>query len=196
MAPERGAGAAVAFESPYTIEALLVVASSAHGPEGHFDLPSTGAPSGPDHDHFADAAAARAWLGVRREFVVPTGAPDESELAVLRGIREAVHLLARNRRVAYEHRASRLLRDAAYRLTPDRRLGAVADGWLGFATGLLVPLAQLDVLRARLGFCANPRCRWLFLDESDSHTRRWCDATACGNRAKVRRHRARERLAR
>lgn len=196
MARDRSAGEAVAVESPYSLEALLVLASSAHGPEGHFDLPTTGVPSGRDHDHLVDKDSARAWLGVRREFIVPVGAPDAGTLVTLRAIREAVQLLARKRRVGYERRTARLLRMTAYRLTHDRRLAALAEGWAGFAAGLLVPLTQLDSVRARLRFCANPRCRWLFLDGSDSHTRRWCDAAACGNRVKVRRHRARKRLAR
>jgi predicted RNA-binding Zn ribbon-like protein len=34
---------------------------------------------------------------------------------------------------------------------------------------------------------------WLFVDESKNGTRRWCDMTACGNRAKARRHYLRSR---
>lgn len=40
----------------------------------------------------------------------------------------------------------------------------------------------------RVGQCANKECGWLFLDESRNHNRRWCDMSACGNRAKARRH--------
>jgi predicted RNA-binding Zn ribbon-like protein len=36
--------------------------------------------------------------------------------------------------------------------------------------------------------CANDACRRLFIDQSKGGTRRWCDMTACGNRAKARRH--------
>jgi len=39
--------------------------------------------------------------------------------------------------------------------------------------------------------CASERCRWLFVDESPSRRRRWCDMAVCGNRAKVKRHYAR-----
>jgi len=46
---------------------------------------------------------------------------------------------------------------------------------------------------ARLRTCANPRCRWVFLDTTRSGTRRWCTMAVCGNRAKVRRHRDRHR---
>jgi predicted RNA-binding Zn ribbon-like protein len=40
----------------------------------------------------------------------------------------------------------------------------------------------------RVRRCANPDCLWLFIDESRMGTRRWCDMTSCGNRAKARRH--------
>jgi predicted RNA-binding Zn ribbon-like protein len=40
----------------------------------------------------------------------------------------------------------------------------------------------------RIRQCANDACRWLFLDGSRNASRRWCDMSACGNRAKARRH--------
>ena len=40
----------------------------------------------------------------------------------------------------------------------------------------------------RLRLCANDKCRWLFVDDSKSGTRRWCAMRACGNRAKAHRH--------
>jgi len=33
--------------------------------------------------------------------------------------------------------------------------------------------------------CADSDCRWLFLDTSRNRSRRWCDMTDCGNRAKA-----------
>jgi predicted RNA-binding Zn ribbon-like protein len=47
---------------------------------------------------------------------------------------------------------------------------------------------MLDLGRRRVRRCANEKCLWLFLDESKSGTRRWCDMASCGNRAKARRH--------
>ena len=41
--------------------------------------------------------------------------------------------------------------------------------------------------------CASDRCWWLFVDRSRNHRRRWCDMKGCGNLAKVRRHRRRQR---
>jgi len=43
--------------------------------------------------------------------------------------------------------------------------------------------------------CASASCGWLFLDTSKNHSRRWCSMAACGNRAKARRHYARQQTA-
>ncbi len=37
-----------------------------------------------------------------------------------------------------------------------------------------------------------PGCGWLFLDTSKNKRRRWCHMSACGNRAKVKRHRQKD----
>ena len=47
--------------------------------------------------------------------------------------------------------------------------------------------------RARVRECGSVTCEWLFIDNSRNHTRRWCDMNDCGNVAKVRRYRARQR---
>jgi predicted RNA-binding Zn ribbon-like protein len=39
--------------------------------------------------------------------------------------------------------------------------------------------------------CGVNTCRWLFLDRSRNHSRRWCDMSTCGNRAKARRFQTR-----
>jgi predicted RNA-binding Zn ribbon-like protein len=44
---------------------------------------------------------------------------------------------------------------------------------------------------SRLRSCQSGTCRWLFLDTSKNHTRRWCDMKICGNRMKARRFQAR-----
>ena len=43
----------------------------------------------------------------------------------------------------------------------------------------------------RLKLCDNADCRVAFYDESKNRSRRWCDGRACGNRLRVRTHRAR-----
>jgi predicted RNA-binding Zn ribbon-like protein len=54
------------------------------------------------------------------------------------------------------------------------------------AAGLLTS-AAMEHVRA----CSSPTCRWLFLDTSKNHSRRWCDMKLCGNRMKARRFQAR-----
>jgi predicted RNA-binding Zn ribbon-like protein len=59
-------------------------------------------------------------------------------------------------------------------------------------------LTVADLLRepdlSALRRCDGEACGWLFLDTTRNHSRRWCDALDCGNRARVRaysrRHRA------
>lgn len=43
--------------------------------------------------------------------------------------------------------------------------------------------------------CAATDCGWLFLDTTRNRSRRWCDMTSCGNRAKARRHYERQKQA-
>jgi predicted RNA-binding Zn ribbon-like protein len=44
--------------------------------------------------------------------------------------------------------------------------------------------------RGRIRECAADDCQLVFYDESRSNNRRWCSMQRCGNRAKVRAHRA------
>jgi predicted RNA-binding Zn ribbon-like protein len=57
---------------------------------------------------------------------------------------------------------------------------------LAIATARLMLSDNMSLLRA----CEKPDCRWLFLDTSKNHTRRWCDMKICGNRMKARRFKA------
>ncbi len=66
----------------------------------------------------------------------------------------------------------------------DRVLGAVAASFAELLT---------DGDPRRIRVCANPDCRWVFVDGSRSRTRRWCEAGVCGSLVKVRRFRARHR---
>jgi len=60
---------------------------------------------------------------------------------------------------------------------------------LSISTARLLVSDDMQRLRA----CENPECRWLFLDTSKNHTRRWCDMKVCGNRMKARRFKAQNR---
>ena len=49
--------------------------------------------------------------------------------------------------------------------------------------------------RAQVKVCGNQACDWLFLDDSPSGRRRWCRMNVCGNAAKVRRFREKQKHA-
>ncbi len=55
---------------------------------------------------------------------------------------------------------------------------------VAWSAGELLTSSELDRVRE----CAGAGCAWLFLDTSKNRTRRWCDMSICGNRAKARRH--------
>jgi predicted RNA-binding Zn ribbon-like protein len=74
--------------------------------------------------------------------------------------------------------------------------------WPNSTTIPEMPLWQLSLIAAdlmtsdefhKVRGCGNPECRWLFLDTSKNHTRRWCDMKICGNRMKARRFKAQHR---
>jgi predicted RNA-binding Zn ribbon-like protein len=52
-------------------------------------------------------------------------------------------------------------------------------------------LTSSELERVRL--CDAGDCGWLFVDASRNRSRRWCDMSECGNRAKARRYRERRR---
>jgi len=57
------------------------------------------------------------------------------------------------------------------------------------AIGLLVS-PQVGLIRT----CAGEHCDWLFVDTSRNHLRRWCSMEECGNRAKMQRRQAKQKL--
>ena len=57
---------------------------------------------------------------------------------------------------------------------------------IGRAAGRLVVSPRLARVRA----CAAGDCGWWFVDDTRNRSRRWCDMKLCGNRAKLRRFRA------
>lgn len=69
---------------------------------------------------------------------------------------------------------------------PERRLELPV--WL--ITQSAVALLTSSAMQ-RVRACASERCRWLFLDSSKNHSRRWCNMNLCGNRMKARRFHAR-----
>ena len=89
--------------------------------------------------------------------------------------------------------------DAHRHLAADQR--QVAWNWRDLDRQIAAPLWLLAQTTAdfllsgrpsQLRCCASDTCRWLFVDTSKNHTRRWCDMKVCGNRMKARRFQARQ----
>lgn len=104
-----------------------------------------------------------------------------------------LEVLERSLHIAYRHRGLR------WRSGIDEHAG-LAWYWRLDAQNAQLPVwvvahAALDLMLSpqmkRVRACEAQGCRWLFLDTSKNHTRRWCRMEVCGNRMKARRHRAR-----
>jgi predicted RNA-binding Zn ribbon-like protein len=158
-------------------------------------------PEGEDllHDRDWAAESFRRWELEPHE-------PTEAELAELGELRSMLRRLAGtvsearllspsqlaelNAVISAPVRAELRILDGAYfvEMTPD------AGTWIEAAVRELAGSFS-SMLRhshpPRLRLCANEACRVAYYDESRSRTRRWCDPSGCGNRARVRRHRAR-----
>lgn len=61
--------------------------------------------------------------------------------------------------------------------------------WVSRSAAELLTSADLPFVRE----CAGYDCGWLFMDTTKNRSRRWCDMSTCGNRAKGRRHYERKR---
>lgn len=85
---------------------------------------------------------------------------------------------------------------------PDQGMTSLDWEWGRFEKDAALPVWALAQFASRLltsaqiayvRMCESESCRWLFLDTSKNHTRRWCDMKVCGNRMKAKRFNARRR---
>ncbi|QNO38752.1 CGNR zinc finger domain-containing protein [Protaetiibacter sp. SSC-01] len=145
-----------------------------------------------------------AWLAER----VPTLRPDdvsERDLAdalILRGALARLYTAAAD---SGEYDADDVDTLNLFAATPDIP-PALAGGRRQAGTGRIRPAQALSALArdaiaalaapgGRIRRCAADDCRIVYRDESRTNSRRWCSMQRCGNRAKVRAHRARARQA-
>ncbi len=68
------------------------------------------------------------------------------------------------------------------------------EDWSWFIAEIAASLSQLvssgDIKMLKV--CQNPECKWFFIDESKSRSRKWCD-DSCANVMKVRRFRQKQK---
>ena len=76
-------------------------------------------------------------------------------------------------------------------------LAPATSGLDGAIARLLAAIARsmADGSWERLKACPNPDCEWAFYDRSRNRSSRWCKMSECGNRAKARAFRERQRPA-
>jgi predicted RNA-binding Zn ribbon-like protein len=158
-------------------------------------------------DSLLTPADYRTWAGMAGIAVDPPAGAREEQVALdrARELREAILTIvtAMTEKRPTPAAAIEHLTDEAARSFRSRRL-APEQGrltWqrtrhdLDSVTDLLA--AEAAELFARkeplpLKRCAGGNCGWFFLDTSRNKSRHWCSMTDCGNRAKARRHRARQ----
>jgi predicted RNA-binding Zn ribbon-like protein len=106
--------------------------------------------------------------------------PPASSVALLEGF---------FKRAQESQRLHRVGAKLAWGLTRSTSLPELPLWLISLSAAELMTSNEMDRVRA----CGNPECRWLFLDTSKNHTRRWCDMKICGNRMKARRFKAQHR---
>jgi len=106
--------------------------------------------------------------------------PEESAIQILN--REYSAANANKKLVYAENKIER--RFSKDPLNPDYLVWLIAES--------AVKLLSSDLL-SRVKICSGDDCGWLFLDTSKNKSRQWCDMRDCGNLAKVRRFREKQK---
>ena len=78
------------------------------------------------------------------------------------------------------------------RFGPDGSARLEGDGLVASMLAIIAG-AQADGTWERMKACRAEDCRWAFYDRSRNRSRAWCSMSECGNRAKARSYRARQR---
>jgi predicted RNA-binding Zn ribbon-like protein len=151
-------------------------------------------------DELGDPARMSAWLG--ESGLAPAGADfGEADRRRIVAFREALRaLLLANHGATPDPGAIEALDGAARlavafdadgtaRLVPAE---AGVDGVLGTVVGI-VARSQAEGTWPCMKACPADSCGWAFYDHSRNHSRTWCTMSVCGNRAKARSYRARQR---
>ncbi|GAA1844530.1 CGNR zinc finger domain-containing protein [Agromyces salentinus] len=156
---------------------------------------------GPQHERLHAPDDLTEWL--RERFPVQMGAARSRDLFDAVALRDAIARMARSAAVGEVLRGTDIDVVNLYAATPDipPTLGGgtrQAGRSVHTVSQALATIARdaVDVFspdnEGRLRECDGTDCRMVYLDTSRAATRRWCSMQRCGNRAKVRAHRARK----
>jgi predicted RNA-binding Zn ribbon-like protein len=159
----------------------------------------------PAEEQLATPADLATWLEGRGLLEAGAEPPGEDDLALVVEFREAVRalLLANNGEPldpAVPATLNRIATTAALRASfgADGRaeLAPAAGGGVDRAIArLLAAITSATALGTwpRLKACRQHTCQWVFYDRSRNRSGAWCTMAVCGNRAKARAYRRRER---
>jgi predicted RNA-binding Zn ribbon-like protein len=154
-------------------------------------------------EHLLDPEALQVWLSERD--LLPSGASvSDDDLARAVRVREAIRsLLLANNGEPLDAGAVTTLNRAAdesrlrVAFSPGGRAELVPDqpdvpGALSRILAVAYT-AMADESWERLKACRLDDCQWAFYDQSKNRSRTWCSMKVCGNRAKARAYRERQR---
>jgi predicted RNA-binding Zn ribbon-like protein len=153
-------------------------------------------------EELGDPAQLVAWLHAHGLLAADAGAT-RSDLARALDLREALRALcvsnaggplaadALARVQAAAERAGLGVRFGPQEAALEPRSGGV-DGALGRLLAI-VARAMADGTWERMKACGDDDCRWVFYDASRNRSGTWCSMASCGNRAKARAYRTRQR---
>ncbi|QBD77763.1 CGNR zinc finger domain-containing protein [Ktedonosporobacter rubrisoli] len=159
-------------------------------------------------DEYEDHLLQEGWLeqlAIRWGFPI-SQPPDKHTLAAFQSLRTMMQQALQT--LFEEHRLSEQTLAAlnTYLETTPHILQLITEGegyqlqrlplareWNGVLGEVVISFATLLAQNpARIKQCENPECRWIYYDESDNQSRRWCE-DACANLMRVRRFRAKQR---
>jgi predicted RNA-binding Zn ribbon-like protein len=154
-------------------------------------------------DEFDTAACARSWL-LEHDLLRRTGTVGERDRQRLIEMREAIRALAyaNNAGPLSVYELARLNREAAttslvpvFRGGDEFELISHKRDVSGAMSALLAVVceAMRDRTWSRLKACRTASCQWAFYDSSRNRTGTWCSMAICGNRAKTRAYRQRQK---
>lgn len=166
------------------------------------DFAHTGLKDGPPAwEQLHSPADLAAWLGDRFDRLADD--TEDRDLGDAISLRAAVYNLARAQADGAAPRSEDVDTLNLYAATPD--VPPALDGGTRQAGRTRVRTAQalstiardavhlLGHSDGRIRECAADNCRLIFYDESRTNNRRWCSMQRCGNRAKVKAFRAKEK---
>jgi predicted RNA-binding Zn ribbon-like protein len=159
---------------------------------------STG--SNPDWEQFRAPSDLGVWLAGRfdRATAVATEGDVVDALALRSAIANIAHAMSDSREPSSDDIDTINLYAATPNIPPALAGGGRQAGRSSVRVGQALATIARDAVTlfgevgpGRIRECAADDCQLIFYDESRSNNRRWCSMQRCGNRSKVRAHRAR-----